>query len=103
MLEMEFKGIDKLDKLKSAAENLTNTSVSFSDLFTEKFMHTYSNFNSIQELFQFGGFKIHSIDDLKSAKENKLDTFISEHTQFAKWDEMLQCALKEYTLKHLNL
>ena len=65
-------------------------------------MQHHTSFSSIDELFEAANFKIHNNDDIVKIPDDKLDAYISKHTDFSSWQEMLDEASSEYALEKLS-
>ena len=107
MARISFDGLDQLQnelkKLEKAAERLNGkTEVSFEELFTESFMRKHTNYSSIDEFFEAGGFRIRSNDDLDAIPELTLDAYVSKTTSFRSFQDMLDEAGEQYVLSQLG-
>jgi hypothetical protein len=107
-MAIRIDGLDeakkRLEQLKQNAEGSSGEhTVPYFDLFAPEFMAEYTNFKSIDEMFQAGGFKIRSNEDLKKIPEDEWNGFIQKHTQFQEWDEMIKAAWKKYFVKKLSV
>lgn len=107
MSSIKISGLDGLNKrlnaLKENAESLNGTNhVSLGELFSVPFMKKYTSFNSINDLFNAGGFKVQTKQDLESIPDIQLDKFIAATTKFTSWKEMLTEASKQYAVKKLG-
>ena len=94
--------VKKLGELPTKIKKSVEGNVSFSELFNQSFMQKYSSFNSIEELFNFGGFKIESEKDFEEISEEKLNKVVREKTNFSSWKEMLKAAMTEYVRKKIK-
>ncbi|MDK2788958.1 MAG: hypothetical protein PWP07_2203 [Epulopiscium sp.] len=94
-IEKQLKEIEKkLKKVEGKA--------SFSELFPPSFMKKYTDFNSIEEFFEYGGFKIYTQEDYNNIPQEELDKIVYEKTKFKTWKEMLQYAGKEEMIRRLR-
>jgi hypothetical protein len=84
-VKLDTSGLDKLRK--KMAEAAKPESVTLPELMPEGFMTAYTEFETLQAMFDAGG--IDSEDDLKSDKWN---AFVAEHTQFGNWSDMMKKA-----------
>ena len=94
MFEIETEGFDELiseleEKQKKIEELDGYNEVKFEDLFPPNFMKEYTDFESIEEMFDVSPFELESQDDLKSIPEDKMDKFINENTEFGSWEDMI--------------
>lgn len=105
-MSIKITGLDKLEnrlkKIQKSAENLDASRVTFEKLFTKSFMIKYTNYSSIDELFEAGNFIINSQEDFDNLSDSKLDLHISQNTKFNTFQDMLDEAGAEYTLKQLG-
>lgn len=101
----KISGLDnlsrKLNSMQQAAKNIDGeNSVPLTELFTDSFTQSHSNFNSFDEFAISSGF---DFSDIESIPENELDTFISENTNFNSWKDMLSAATEKWVAKKLGL
>lgn len=87
---------------QSAKELNGQHEVAFSDLFAESFMNEYTNFSTFDEFLTAGNFTVNSQEDFEAIPDNDMDNHVSETTKFSSWQEMLNKAGEEYTLKKLG-
>lgn len=91
---------DSIQQPKAAHD--VEGSMSFSDLFSSEFMHQYTQFDSIEELFSAGGFVVNSEHDYEAISDKDIDAHVTETTRFGSWKEMLTTAIEaKFTLKNL--
>lgn len=105
---IEFKGFDELEnnlkQLQKNAETLEDTkSVSFDELFNDSFMSEHTNFSNLEEFFEAGNFNVNSNEDFEAIPDSKLDEHVSKSTNFSSWQDMLDEAVKEFTIRKLGL
>lgn len=103
----KIEGLDNLmrhlDDLKRAAEELDGEhQISLNEMFPDFFMLRYTNFSTIDEMFNKSGFGIETQEDLENLPEIEWGQFISGNTQFESWEEMKQTAAKEWTQRKLG-
>lgn len=97
-----------MDQVEAVIKNMerqiqnTDGKVQFDILFNEKFMKEYTDFTTINELFEKGGFKLESEEDLIQIDEKDLDEHIKNNTKFNSWEEMKQSAGALYIKKQLG-
>ena len=65
-------------------------------------MKKYTDFSTIDEMFQESGFLIDSVDTFKEIQDDEWDNFIKNRTRFPNWDEMLGNAAKEWVARQLG-
>ena len=63
--------------------------VPLDELLNSNFMRTYTQFQTAQEFVDAGSFDFSNPESIDS---NDLDTFVSSHTKFSSWQEMLNHA-----------
>ena len=107
MSSFKIQGFDKLEKelkqLQKNAKKLSNTKqVSFKELFPNSFMKKYTSFSSMEELLDKSGFDVKSTEDFKAIPEDLFDKYISSNTKFKSWEEMLEKATSQYSIKKLG-
>ena len=105
---IEMDGFDEvenmLDEIEKNADELDGENeVKFDDLFCTTFMKKYTDFLSIDEMFEKSDFDINSQEDFESISEDKLDMYVNKTTVFSTWEEMLEKAIQKWTIKKLGL
>jgi len=106
---MSFK-ITGLDDLQKNLQNLADKAealdgqhtVSFEELFIEDFMTSNTQFSSLDELLENGKYDVNSPEDFKAIFGDAFDAYISEVTEFASWEEMLEEATTQYAVGQLG-
>jgi hypothetical protein len=93
---------EKLNTLQRRAQSASGP-VQFDDLFPPEFMRRYTDFKSIQEMFDSSGVKIESQQDFDGMPADTWDGLVSKRTRFKSWDEMQAKAGEEYIAGRLNL
>jgi hypothetical protein len=89
--------------LRAGLDQLKNTrEVNFDELFNVKFMTKYTEFVTIEDMFDASGLDIQSNDDFDLVPEEQLDKFVRDHTRFSNWREMLDKAGEEYVFRKLG-
>ncbi|SPF53138.1 conserved hypothetical protein [Candidatus Desulfosporosinus infrequens] len=97
----DFQGETNLPQ--EAATNLEG-SIPFIDLFPSRFMHQYTQFDSIDELLSSGGFEVNSEDDYEAIPDEAIDAHVAKTTNFDSWREMLTNAIEDsYIIERLGL
>lgn len=90
----------KLDKIAKQVQDLEGTrSIPFEELFTKNFLNKYTNFNSLDELFE--KCSINSDEDLENNIE-LLNSEVKHNSDFSSWHEMLDVATSEYYEEQMN-
>jgi len=94
----------KLENLERKAEALHGEQeVPFTELFNSSFMQRHTNFSTMEELIEVGGFKVETAEDFKAIPEQEWDEHIAKTTRFANWQEMMEKAGAEWAKKQLGL
>ena len=88
-IKFDFKELDK--KLESLSGN-----VPLDELLNSNFMRKYTQFQTAQEFADTSSFDFSNIESINS---NVLDKFVSAHTKFTSWQEMLNHAAAEWIQK----
>lgn len=102
-----IKGLDelqrKLDDLANKAVEVDGShELSLSELFPDYFMLRFTQFSTMEEMFESSGFEITTQQDFENIPEDKWDIFIETHTQFVSWEEMKQAAANEWVRKKMG-
>jgi len=91
----DFKNfVGESDHLQEAVKDLEG-SIPFNDLFPSRFMHQYTQFDSIDELLSSGGFEVDSEDDYEAIPDEDIDAYVGKTTKFDSWMEMLTFAIED--------
>ena len=85
-LNFDFKELE--EKLESLSGNIP-----LDELLNSNFMRTYTQFQTAQEFADASPF---DFSNLESIDSNDLDSFVSAHTEFSSWEEMLNHAGAEW-------
>ena len=88
-IKFDFKELDK--KLESLSGN-----VPLDELLNSNFMRKYTQFQTAKEFADTSSFDFSNIESIDS---NDLDKFVSAHTKFTSWQEMLNHAAAEWIQK----
>lgn len=108
MFKLEMTGLKELERKLSDVKNRATEldgehQVPFTELFNDSFMDKYTNFSSLEEMFQASGYNIESPEDFKAIPNEPWDEFIKNNSQFESWEEMRNTAAKEWMAKQLGL
>lgn len=100
-MSIKIKGLDKLQRDLNKMERDINqlfkqNSVSFEELFTERFMKKNTNVVDFDNFLKDGGFHVESEADFEAIPENEFDAYVSKNTKFSSWEEMLGAATEYY-------
>lgn len=96
--ELDISGFDKLKgnlekigkKLKGNLEKLGKKGkVKFSELFPDSFIKKYTQFETLENLFESSDFKVNTVKDLDAIPRDDWDKFINDHTNFSSWEDMM--------------
>ena len=106
-LEIEIKGLKelrrKLRDVRRKAEALeSEQTIPLAELFPADFLRQYTEFDSLEDMFQTSDFVVESPEDFKKIPEDQWDQFISSRTRFSSWKEMLNAATAEWTKRKLG-
>lgn len=93
---------NQLKKIGQKIQKGTSGKVTFAELFNNEFMVKYSEFTSIEEMFEYCKLDIKTQEDYNNIDESMLDECVKEKTKFNDWKEMLQVASKEEMVRRLN-
>ena len=88
-IKFDFKELD--NKLESLSGN-----VPLDELLNSNFIRKYTQFQTAQEFADTSSFDFSNIESINS---NDLDKFVSAHTKFSSWQEMLNHAAAEWIQK----
>jgi len=107
MFELEVSGLDetrhRLEDLQRRIEALEGEhKVSLTELFPADFLRKYTDFESLQEMFEAGRFVVDSREDFENIPEDQLNRFIAKRTQFSSWKEMRGAAIRDWLNRKLG-
>jgi hypothetical protein len=107
MIKIDTSGLEelkrKLKKIEENGEKLEGqNSVPFTEVFPVEFMKKYTEFSSIDDMFNKSPFKIDSDEDFAAIDDKKWDDFIKTSTKFQTWEKMQEEAAVEWTKKQLG-
>ncbi len=89
----------KLKKLQQKVKDLNGQrEVALPELMPDNFIRKYTNSQTLQTMLDASGIK-----DLEEIGSEKFSKFISTHTQFTSWEEMIEVATIQYTKRKLGL
>lgn len=88
----------KLKKLQQKAKELHGQrEVPLSELMPDNFIRKNTNFQTLQAMLDASG-----IENLEEIGNEKFSKFISTHTRFSTWEEMIKVASTEYIKRKLS-
>lgn len=104
---MAIKGFDqfqkKINEIKNKLDSVEGThSVSFAELFNEKFMQNHTAHPSIEAMFKASGFTVNSKEDFERIPDDAWEKLVISTTNFTSWLEMQRVAGKEYMINKLG-
>lgn len=107
MTDFNSHGLDdllqELEQIQQTVEDLgEERSVTFEELFTRGFMVAHTNFSTIDELLEAGGFHADTNEEFEAIPEDALDEHIARTTSFSSWEEMLGQATEQYIFDQLE-
>jgi hypothetical protein len=89
----------KLKELQRKSKELNGQhKIPLTELLSDDFIREYTDFKSLQTMVDTCG-----IEKLKEPNNPKFIKFISTHTRFSTWEEMLEKAITRYTKRKLGL
>lgn len=91
----------ELDQLRDRLEK-TDGEVPISELFTDSFMRTYTEFETREELFEESPWEFETQEDFESIPGDEFDEYIDAHTDFDSWDGMVKAGFREYMLREFR-
>ena len=103
---MPKDGFDDLNKfLEKLEQNVSKAGgeMSLEDLFNEKFMKKYTEFNNIQDFFNNSPFEFETDEEFEQIDEKELDQYVAANTQFPSWEDMMVKAGQEELVRQLGL
>lgn len=108
MMGFEIKGLDEvqkhLEKLAKNAQELDGEHVvPFEELFPSEFLKEYTSVSTVQQLMNESGLNISNQEDFNNIPDEEWDEYIRKVTSFSDWQDMLDTAVKEYTIRKLGL
>ena len=99
----QIKGLDELKRLQNRLEELDGThQVPFDELFSPDFMIEFTDFTSIDEMFEASGFKTDTEEDFALIPDVEMDAFVARTTRFASWEEMRTAGAQRWAQKKLS-
>ena len=95
--------IDDLNELEQNAEELDGENqVPLTELLNPGFMQKYTEFASIDEMFEQSKWTVESEEDLDAIPDQEFDTYVRDHTQFTDSEEMMGMAAEEWTAEQMG-
>lgn len=97
------RALDDLQRKIEKAKSMHDQNVPLTELLDPAFMLKYTQFSSIEDMLEQGGFSADSQEAFERIPQEQLDEFTAAHTNFASWAEMLQTAAQEWVLRTSGL
>lgn len=106
-MKVNFSGFNELErelkKLEQSVKSIEGeNSIPFTDLFPFDFMKRYTQFSSIEDMFNESPFTINSEEDFVAIDDDEWDNFISTSTNFDSWEKMQEAAVVDWTKNQLG-
>ena len=93
----------KLEALERTAEATGDKpEIPLAELFPPDFLRKHTRFVSLDDMLQQSGFKIESLEDFDDIPADERNGFVTRHTQFSNWEQMVQVAAAEWALRKLD-
>jgi len=106
MINFEFddSGFKKVQKKMEKAKEKINGRVDLLDLMTDNFIKENTAYNSFDEMVNESKLDFSTEEQsAKSFESDQWNNYVQENTDFDSWDEMNKIAVREYTIKNLDL
>ena len=89
----------KLKKLQRKSKELNGEkAIPLTELLPDNFIRRYTDFQTLQAMLDASG-----IENSEEIGNEKFSKFVSTHTRFSNWEEMLKTAGAEYFKRKLGL
>jgi hypothetical protein len=93
----------KLKNIENNAQRLEGkNSIPLTELFPSEFIKKYTEFSSIEDMFNKSPFLIESAEDFAAIEDELWDHFIKSSTSFNSWKQMQEAATVDWTKKQLG-
>lgn len=94
----------ELEKLQNMFEKVEGTrSIPMDEILNPEFMIRFTIFSSLDDLIEKSGYTVETEEDFERIPDKEWDEFISAHTQFSSWQDMLDLAANEYFQQQLDV
>jgi len=104
-MSVQIEGFEELaeqmDDLSASLD--VDQDIPMEELFTDGFMATNTEFDSISDFFEESPWTIESEEDFQSIDEDELDRYVDKHTGFSSWEAMLSAAAREWLTRQMSL
>jgi len=104
-MSVQIKGFEELaDQLEELSDSTdVDRTIPIEELFTDGFMATNTEFDSMSEFFEQSPWTVESEADFHNIDEDEFDRYVDEHTGFSSWEAMLSAAAREWLTRQLSL
>ena len=104
-MSVQIEGFEDLaDELERESELIDEgQSVSIDELFTDGFMTTNTEFDSISRFFGESPWTIESETDFENIDKDQFDRYVDKHTGFNSWETMLSTAAREWLTRQMPI
>lgn len=107
MSKLKIEGLDDLqEQLREMDRGMKELSrkheIPLSELFTSAFMRKFTDYSSLDELLEAGGFHAETSEEFEAIPEDAFDAFIAKVSKFQSWDKMLDKATELYLSEKLG-
>jgi hypothetical protein len=92
---------EQMDDLSASLD--VDQDIPMEELFTDGFMATNTEFDSISDFFEESPWTIESEEDFQSIDEDEFDRYVDKHTGFSSWEAMLSAAAREWLTRQMSL
>lgn len=97
------QAIDKAKRLKENLKEIDGThTYSFRELFDNEFMQNHTHFSTISDFITASNLDFSSAEAFSKIDKDKLDDFVSSHSNFSSWHDMETTAAKLLLSKKIN-
>lgn len=104
-MSVQIEGFEELaeqmDDLSASLD--VDQDIPMEELFTDGFMATNTEFDSISDFFEESPWTIESEEDFQSIDEDEFDRYVDKHTGFSSWEAMLSAAAREWLTRQMSL
>ena len=82
-----------LFELLADVQAITGGKFGLADLLSEEFVAEHTNFGTIQDLMGSLPINLSDLSSLESYSESDLNAFVSEHSSYTSWKDLLKAAV----------
>jgi hypothetical protein len=76
--------------------------VAFAELFTEQFMRQHTDVSSFEQYLENSQWDVESQSEFEAIPEDEFDEYVSNHSAFDSWEEMLETAGTEWAVRQIG-